>query len=39
MKKKGADKVSGYNTGDISLPYDLMWVSAWIVFIEGNLIF
>lgn len=44
-KKKGgkeskrADKVSGYNTGDISLPYDLMWVSAWIVFIERNLIF
>lgn len=38
-KAKELIKVSGYNTGDISLPYDLMWVSAWIVFIERNLIF
>ena len=27
-RDKGADKVSGYNTRDVSLPYDLMWVSA-----------
>lgn len=27
-RKNGADKVSGYGTRDVSLPYDLMWVSA-----------
>lgn len=27
-EKKKANKDSGYNTRDISLPYDLMWVSA-----------
>lgn len=36
----GADKVSGYNTGDISLPYDVLWVSAaWSLFIEENFAF
>lgn len=26
--EREADKVSGYKTRDVSLPYDLMWVSA-----------
>lgn len=34
-----ADKVSGYNTRDVSLPYDLMWVSAGLCSLRETLFF
>ena len=38
-REKKADKVSGYNTRDISLPYDLMWVSAGLCSLRETLFF